>query len=94
VQLDFERDARLGEAANEHGRVRGQAVFDLVILAFGFGIEVAETGVPSISYWSEAGVPVAEFEGREFIVRDCGAVMALCKLGTSSFKNHRRSRIS
>jgi hypothetical protein len=64
VQLDFERDARLGEPANEGGRVRGQAVFDLAILAFGFGVEVAEAGVPSISYWSEAGVPVAEFEGR------------------------------
>jgi hypothetical protein len=64
VQLDFERDARHAESANERGRVRGQAVFDLVILAFGFGVEVAEAGVPAISYWSEAGVPVAEFEGR------------------------------
>jgi hypothetical protein len=68
VQLDFERDARLGEPANEGGRVRGQAVFDLVILAFGFGVEVAEAGVPSISYWSEAGVPVAEFEGASDLV--------------------------
>ncbi|MGY4411997.1 hypothetical protein ACVWW4_003733 [Bradyrhizobium sp. LB7.1] len=40
--------------------------FDMVFLAIGFGLEPQET-VPNIqnsSYWSDAGVPVGEFEGR------------------------------
>jgi len=40
--------------------------FDIVILAIGFGLEPTEAiqNIQSSSYWSDAGVPVAEFEGR------------------------------
>ena len=67
LQLDFRRDPRPGEPADgPDGKVAGQATFDLVILAFGFGNEAAQpiTGTASASYWSDASVPVAEFQGR------------------------------
>lgn len=40
--------------------------FNMVILAVGFGLEPDEPlqNVQSASYWSDAGVPVAEFQGR------------------------------
>lgn len=40
--------------------------FDMVFLAVGFGIEPKETiaGIRDISYWSDGGVPNAEFEAR------------------------------
>lgn len=40
--------------------------FDMVLLAVGFGLEPLETveNIQNRSYWSDAGVPVAEFEGR------------------------------
>lgn len=40
--------------------------FNMVILAVGFGLEPNEPlqNVQSASYWSDAGVPVAEFQGR------------------------------
>lgn len=40
--------------------------FNMVVLAVGFGLEPRETvqGIQNASYWSDAGVPVAEFEGR------------------------------
>lgn len=67
IQLDFRRDARAGEVPDAvDGQVPGQATFDLLLLAFGFGLEpdLAVPGVPSASYWDEAGIPVAEFQGR------------------------------
>ena len=66
LQLDFRRDPRLGEAPAADGQVPGQATFDLLLLAFGFGLETTQQvpGVPTASYWSDVGVPVAEFEGR------------------------------
>ncbi|QNE05080.1 ABC-three component system protein [Croceicoccus marinus] len=65
-QLTFRRDPHAGEAGNGPDlRVSAQATFDLVILAFGFGLEPAHTpaGV-TVSYWSDASVPVSEFQGR------------------------------
>jgi hypothetical protein len=40
--------------------------FHIVLLAVGFGLEPREPvpAIQSASYWSDAGVPVAEFEGR------------------------------
>jgi hypothetical protein len=40
--------------------------FNMVLLAVGFGLEPREPvpNIQSASYWSDAGVPVAEFEGR------------------------------
>ena len=40
--------------------------FHMVILAFGFGVEPSEpvAAIQSASYWTDAGVPVAEFAGR------------------------------
>jgi hypothetical protein len=67
LQLDFRRDPGLGETGDgADNRVSRQATFDLVLLAFGFGLEARQSipGAPSASYWSDAGVPVAEFEGR------------------------------
>jgi hypothetical protein len=66
LQLDFRRDLRAGELGEADGQLPGQATFDLLLLAFGFGLEetLPLPGVPSSSYWSDAGVPVAEFEGR------------------------------
>jgi hypothetical protein len=67
LQLDFRRDPSAGEAGDgPDNRVSLQATFDLVLLAFGFGLEPRQPimGMPSASYWSDAGVPVAEFEGR------------------------------
>lgn len=67
LQLDCRRDPRPGEVSNDpDGKVFGQATYDLLILAFGFGLEVLQSvpGAPGASYWTDAGVPVAEFEGR------------------------------
>lgn len=67
LQLDFERAPLAGEAPAVPGAtIPGQTTVDILILAFGFGLEDAQAvaGAPSISYWSEAGIPVAEFEGR------------------------------
>ncbi|MER9410646.1 ABC-three component system protein [Mesorhizobium sp. M0589] len=40
--------------------------FQIVILAFGFGLEATETvrGIGDKSYWDNAGIPGAEFRGR------------------------------
>lgn len=40
--------------------------FDMVLLAIGFGLEPHEAveNIQDRSYWSDAGVPVAEFQGR------------------------------
>lgn len=40
--------------------------FHMVVLAVGFGLEPVESvpGIQSASYWTDAGVPVAEFAGR------------------------------
>jgi hypothetical protein len=66
LRLDFSRDPLKGEEPNDAGRVEAHGTFDLVLLAFGFGLEPAHgvAGVTTASYWSDAGVPVAEFEGR------------------------------
>lgn len=65
LQLDFRRATRPGDVPEADGQVPGQATFDLLLLAFGFGLETQQVpGVPTASYWSDAGVPVAEFEGR------------------------------
>jgi len=67
LQLDFRRDPRPGEVGvAADGKVPGQATFDLLLLAFGFGLEALQSvrGATNASYWSDAGVPVAEFEGR------------------------------
>ncbi|WP_287339270.1 ABC-three component system protein [Mesorhizobium sp.] len=47
------------------GRLRTEA-FQIVILAFGFGLEASETvhGIGDKSYWDNAGIPGAEFRGR------------------------------
>lgn len=67
VQLDFHRDVRAGEEPDApDGHKFGQATFDVLLLAFGFGLEPVQAipGVQSASYWDEAGIPVAEFAGR------------------------------
>lgn len=68
LQLDFRRDPRPGEGGLDaaDGKVPGQATFDLLLLAFGFGLEALQSvvGAPNASYWNDASVPAEEFEGR------------------------------
>ncbi len=67
LQLDFRRDPPPGQVGDgPDNRLSGQGTFDLIILAFGFGLEAPSpiAGVQSQSYWSDASVPVAEFAGR------------------------------
>lgn len=53
------------DAPPEAGQERTER-FNMVMLAVGFGLEPDEPlqNVQSASYWSDAGVPVAEFQGR------------------------------
>lgn len=62
-ELVFERDAEPGE----HGdSVEERDRYDIVFIAIGFGLEPKQTllGIQNQSYWSDAGIPTAEFEGR------------------------------
>lgn len=62
-ELVVERDAEPGEA---EAIVEERDRYDMVFIAIGFGLEPAQTllGIQNQSYWSDAGVPVSEFEGR------------------------------
>lgn len=66
--------------------------FNLVLLAVGFGLEPREPvqNIQSASYWSDAGVPVAEFEGRptpRFFVSGAGdgGLIDLVAAGATNF---------
>ena len=66
--------------------------FNMVLLAVGFGLEPREPvqNVQSASYWSDAGVPVAEFEGRptpRFFVSGAGdgGLIDLVAAGATNF---------
>lgn len=66
--------------------------FNLVLLAVGFGLEPREPvqHVQSASYWSDGGVPVAEFEGRptpRFFVSGAGdgGLIDLVAAGAKNF---------
>lgn len=66
--------------------------FDMVFLAIGFGLEPTEViqGVPNASYWSDAGVPPAEFAARPapcFFVsgNGDGALIDLVAAGSADF---------
>lgn len=66
--------------------------FNLVLLAVGFGLEPREPvqNIQNASYWSDAGVPVAEFEGRptpRFFVSGAGdgGLIDLVAAGATSF---------
>ncbi|MDO8405169.1 MAG: hypothetical protein Q7T27_16905 [Pseudomonas sp.] len=62
-ELVFERDAEPGEVEDS---VEDRDRYDIVFIAIGFGLEPTQTlvGIQNQSYWSDAGVPVPEFEGR------------------------------
>lgn len=62
-ELVFERDTDPGEVGP---RVEDRDRFDLVFIAIGFGLEPVQTlaGIQNQSYWSDAGIPIQEFEGR------------------------------
>nr|WP_267875235.1 ABC-three component system protein [Duganella lactea] len=57
---------RIGSAANPVPEDDNPGYFDMVFLAIGFGVEPKQAirGVRSASYWSDAGVPGPEFDGR------------------------------
>ncbi len=66
--------------------------FNMVLLAIGFGLEPHEPVkyIQSASYWSDAGVPVAEFEGRptpRFFVSGAGdgGLIDLVAAGATNF---------
>lgn len=62
-KLTFNRYAIAGVQVERNGDTED---YDMVLLAVGFGLEPKRIirGIPDNSYWSEAGVPGAEFEGR------------------------------
>lgn len=66
--------------------------FNMVLLAVGFGLEPDEPvqNIQSASYWSDAGVPVAEFQGRptpRFFVSGAGdgGLIDLVAAGATNF---------
>lgn len=66
--------------------------FNMVLLAVGFGLEPREPveNIQSASYWSDAGVPVAEFEGRltpRFFISGAGdgGLIDLVAAGATNF---------
>jgi hypothetical protein len=66
--------------------------FNMVLLAIGFGLEPDEPvrNIQSASYWSDAGVPVAEFQGRpspRFFVSGAGdgGLIDLVAAGATDF---------
>jgi hypothetical protein len=66
--------------------------FNMVLLAVGFGVELREPvqNIQSASYWSDAGVPVAEFEGRptpRFFISGAGdgGLIDLVAAGATNF---------
>lgn len=68
--------------------------FNMVLLAVGFGLEPTEPvqNIQSASYWSDAGVPVTEFQGRptpRFFVSGAGdgGLIDLVAAGATDF-NH------
>lgn len=70
--------------------------FHIVLLAVGFGIEPREPveNIQSASYWSDAGVPVREFEGRpspRFFVSGAGdgGLIDLVAAGAMNFDHTR-----
>jgi len=66
--------------------------FNMVLLAVGFGLEPREPveNIQSTSYWSDAGVPAAEFEGRQtprFFISGAGdgGLIDLVAAGATNF---------
>ena len=66
--------------------------FNMVLLAIGFGLEPEEPvqNIQSASYWSDAGVPVAEFQGRptpRFFISGAGdgGLIDLVAAGATNF---------
>lgn len=66
--------------------------FNIVLLAVGFGLEPDEPvqNIQSASYWSDAGVPVAEFQGRptpRFLISGAGdgGLIDLVAAGANDF---------
>ena len=92
LQLTFEHDPVDGDALNANCRAESNDTFNLVLLAFGFGLEppVTTAGVAMPSYWSDAGVPGPEFSGRQrprFIVsgNGDGALIDLVAAASANF---------
>jgi len=88
-EIVFERDSH-GEEPS--GRREDRYRFHTVFIAVGFGIEPLSSlpGIHTPSYWSDAGVPTAEFEGRispRFFVsgNGDGALIDLIAAGSASF---------
>lgn len=96
-ELVIVRDSNEGEGPEL--RVETRDRFDIVFLAIGFGVEPPESlpGIPGDSYWSDAGVPQEEFEGRahpSFFVsgNGDGALIDLVAAGSAAFDHARMIR--
>jgi hypothetical protein len=65
-EVEFEREPNTAEAADGQDRVSERNRVDLVMFAFGFGLEPARplANVVTESYWDDAGVPGPEIAGR------------------------------
>ena len=65
-ELEFERDRGPEDEPAAQARVRRNSRVDLVFLAIGFGLEpeVPLQGVPTLSYWSDGGVPGPDLGSR------------------------------
>ena len=64
-EIEFEREPNAVEVAAGPGRVTNRMRVDLVMFAFGFGLEPTRPlNVRMESYWSDAGVPGPEITGR------------------------------
>lgn len=65
LDVAFDRDRTLADAAfNAAGRVEATESYDLVIFAFGFGLEPpVGAGIAMPSYWRDGGVPGPEIQG-------------------------------
>jgi len=87
IQLAFERHPDVGPAEEK------TETFDLVILAFGFGMEAPGAAYASLpSYWEDGGMPGVEFTGRpqpRFLVSGDGdgALIDLVAAASANFRH-------
>ena len=96
-EVVFQRDPRPGKFGL---RIEDRDRFAHVFLCIGFGLEPEQTvpGIQNHSYWSDAGVPLDEFQGRaqpRFFIsgNGDGGLIDLVAAGSAAFDHARMIRI-
>ncbi|WP_421931849.1 ABC-three component system protein [Phenylobacterium sp.] len=94
LDLSFERDAHADDLPQDikpNHRIDDTASYDIVVLAFGFGLEPpVAAGISMPSYWLDGGVPGPDIQGKatpRFLVsgNGDGGLIDLVAAGTANF---------